>query len=50
MNGNVLVIRECKNTSRDFLPAISDIKDGLFKLLLFLAWKASQCMGNPYLL
>lgn len=30
-----IVIRECKNTSKGFLPAPSDIKDGLFKLLLF---------------
>lgn len=30
-----IVIRECKNTSKGFLPARSDIKDGLFKLLLF---------------
>ncbi|GIV17320.1 MAG: hypothetical protein KatS3mg022_2755 [Armatimonadota bacterium] len=35
VNNDTLVIRECKNTSRAFLPAISDIKDGLFKLLLF---------------
>lgn len=35
VNNDTLVVRECKTTSRSFLPALSDIKDGLFKLLLF---------------
>lgn len=47
VNGNVLVIRECKNTSRDFLPAISDIKDGLFKLLLFSRMESVTVHGKP---
>lgn len=29
------IIQESKNTTRNFLPSISDIKDGLFKLILF---------------
>ncbi len=32
---NKIVIRECKHTSRHILPSLNDIKDGLFKLLLF---------------
>lgn len=46
VNGNVLVIRECKDTSRDFLPAISDIKDGLFKLLLFSRMESVTVYGK----
>lgn len=42
-----LVIRECKNTSRSFLPAISDIKDGLFKLLLFSRLENVTIDGKP---
>jgi hypothetical protein len=34
-DGNSLIIQESKNTSLDFLPSVSDIKDGLFKLILF---------------
>lgn len=30
-----VVIRECKHTTRHILPSLNDIKDGLFKLLLF---------------
>lgn len=29
------IIQESKNTTKNFLPSISDIKDGLFKLILF---------------
>ncbi len=29
------IIQESKNASKDFLPSISDIRDGLFKLILF---------------
>jgi hypothetical protein len=32
---NQVVIQESKNTTRRLLPSLSDIKDGLFKLLLF---------------
>lgn len=32
---SIYIIQESKNTSTDFLPKISDIQDGLFKLILF---------------
>lgn len=32
---DVYIIQESKNTSRELLPKISDIQDGLFKLILF---------------
>jgi sulfur relay (sulfurtransferase) DsrC/TusE family protein len=32
---NVLIIQEAKNTSRNKLPSINDIKDGLLKLILY---------------
>jgi|GEM_PF-111431 hypothetical protein len=32
---NRFVIQESKNATRGFLPSIADIKDGLFKLILF---------------
>lgn len=46
-NNDTLVIRECKNTSRAFLPTISDIKDGLFKLLLFSRLQSVKVNGEP---
>lgn len=33
--GNIYVIQEAKNSTKGFLPGLSDIKDGLFKLILF---------------
>ncbi|MBE7433861.1 MAG: hypothetical protein HS100_08080 [Anaerolineales bacterium] len=33
--GDVFVIQESKNSTRGFLPGLSDIKDGLFKLILY---------------
>lgn len=33
--GNQVIIQESKNTTKRLLPSLSDIKDGLFKLLLF---------------
>jgi hypothetical protein len=33
--GNAYVIQESKNTKDGFLPSLSDIKDGLFKLILY---------------
>lgn len=35
-NTNVYIIQESKNSSTGFLPGISDIKDGLFKLILYM--------------
>jgi hypothetical protein len=32
---NIYIIQESKNTSQDLLPKLSDIQDGLFKLILF---------------
>ncbi|BAZ12435.1 hypothetical protein NIES4071_42660 [Calothrix sp. NIES-4071] len=34
-NGDTYIIQESKNTSTDSLPKLSDIQDGLFKLILF---------------
>ena len=33
--GNILILQESKNSSREALPSPSDIKDGLFKLILY---------------
>ena len=33
--GRKYVIQESKNSTKNFLPSLSDIKDGLFKLILF---------------
>lgn len=35
ISGDEVIIQESKNTSRDKLPKLSDIQDGLFKLILF---------------
>lgn len=32
---NLYIIQEAKNASKGFLPGLSDIKDGLFKLILY---------------
>jgi hypothetical protein len=32
---NLYIIQESKNASKGFLPSLSDIKDGLFKLILY---------------
>lgn len=34
-DGDVYVIQESKNSTMGFLPGLSDIKDGLFKLILY---------------
>lgn len=34
--GDTLVIQESKNSGRDKLPKLSDVQDGLFKLILFV--------------
>jgi len=33
--GGAYIIQESKNSTRGFLPSLSDIKDGLFKLILY---------------
>jgi hypothetical protein len=35
LDGDVYVIQESKNSTKGFLPGLSDIKDGLFKLILY---------------
>lgn len=35
LEGNLFIIQESKNTSKGRLPSAEDIKDGLFKLILF---------------
>lgn len=47
VNNDTLIIRECKTTSQSFLPAISDIKDGLFKLILFSHLENVSVGGRP---
>jgi hypothetical protein len=39
------IIQESKNTTRKFLPSLSDIKDGLFKLILFANLDALKVGG-----
>jgi len=34
-DGDTYIIQESKNSTKGFLPGISDIKDGLFKLILY---------------
>lgn len=34
-NNNIYIIQESKNTSKESLPKLPDIQDGLFKLILF---------------
>ncbi len=34
-NGGAYLIQESKNSTKGFLPGLSDIKDGLFKLILY---------------
>lgn len=40
------IIQESKNTTRNFLPSISDIKDGLFKLILFANLDSLKVKGR----
>lgn len=40
------VIQESKHTSKGSLPAVADIKDGLFKLILFTNLDALHYLGN----
>jgi len=47
INEDEVIIRESKNTTRGVLPSTSDIKDGLFKLLLYSQLRALHCEGRP---
>lgn len=40
------VIQESKNSTKKFLPSISDIKDGLFKLILFANLDSLKARGR----
>ena len=43
-----IIIRECKNATGDKLPKIADIKDGLFKILLFSQIKSLMFENERY--
>jgi hypothetical protein len=43
---NGYIIQESKNSTRKFLPSISDIKDGLFKLILFANLDSLKVRGR----
>lgn len=40
------IIQESKNSTKKFLPAVSDIKDGLFKLILFASLDSLKLNGR----
>jgi hypothetical protein len=40
------IIQESKNTTKKFLPSVSDIKDGLFKLILFANLDSLKVKGR----
>ena len=46
VEGSNYVIQESKNCTSGFLPSISDIKDGLFKLILFSNLDSLQLNSN----
>lgn len=46
-NGDTYIIQESKNTSTDSLPKLSDIQDGLFKLILFSNLDSLTLDGQP---
>jgi hypothetical protein len=44
---NTYIIQESKNSTEGFLPSLSDIKDGLFKLILFSNLDTLKLDSNP---
>jgi hypothetical protein len=46
LEGATWIILESKNTSKGRLPQLSDIKDGLFKLILFSNLDRLECNGD----
>lgn len=46
-NGDTYIIQESKNSTLGFLPSLSDIKDGLFKLILYSNLDSLQLSGKP---
>lgn len=47
LSGDTYIIQESKNSTSGFLPSLSDIKDGLFKLILFSNLDTLQLSGKP---
>lgn len=45
--GDTLIIQESKNTTMSFLPSLADIKDGLFKLILYANLDTLELNGRP---
>lgn len=45
-NGDTYLIQESKNSTLGFLPTLSDIKDGLFKLILYSNLDSLQLSGK----
>src|SRR5690606_34969378 len=44
---DVYIIQESKNSTKGFLPGLSDIKDGLFKLILYSNLHALSLNSRP---
>lgn len=44
---NVYIIQESKNSTEGFLPSLSDVKDGLFKLILYSNLDSLRLDSNP---
>jgi hypothetical protein len=44
---DIYIIQESKNTSKESLPKLSDIQDGLFKLILFSNLDSLSLNGQP---
>jgi len=44
---NMYIIQEAKNSTGGFLPSLSDIKDGLFKLILYSNLDTLKLDSNP---
>lgn len=47
VTGGTYIIQESKNSTSGFLPSLSDIKDGLFKLILYSNLATLQLGGRP---
>ncbi len=47
IQNNTYIIQESKNTSKKSLPSLSDIQDGLFKLILFSNLDSLNLNGQP---
>lgn len=46
-DGDAYIIQESKNSTKGFLPGLSDIKDGLFKLILYSNLHTLSLDSNP---